>query len=104
MTQPAADRTPRIVLRPVVAGDAAAMSRFVQSLGRASRRNRIHGAIAACSQGLGRQLCTADGRRHVAWIACVQADDRAETIGGEERYFIDQQGSRCAELAIAVAD
>jgi GNAT superfamily N-acetyltransferase len=86
------------VLRPVGPGDAEAMRTFVQALSPRSRRWRFHAAIGACSDALARQLTQADGRRHVAWVACA-----GDTVVGEARYAVVGD-AREAEFAIAVVD
>jgi len=94
--------SPVATVRPLRAGDAAALRAFVCGLPAAAKRQRFHGAINGCSDTLLARLMAVDGERQVAFVA-VQANDDGERIVGEARYAVARDGVR-AEFAIAVAE
>jgi len=96
----AIDQQPR--LRSVQPADAPAMSRYLQTLGAASRRQRFHGCVHSGSERLLQHLTGADGRRHIALVAVLPCDD-GDLIVGEARCVRGAEGEP-AEMAISVAE
>jgi acetyltransferase len=90
-----------VVVRPVLALDAAAEQAFVRQLSADSRRKRFHTALVELSPSLLRQMTDVDHVGHVAVVAEAFDADDEPTIVADARYVRDGDETH---FAIAVAD
>jgi hypothetical protein len=60
-------------LRPIEPGDRERLRRFHARLSDDTVYHRYHGPHAWLAEGELDFLCDADGRRHIAWVACDEA-------------------------------
>lgn len=96
-----------VVVRPVLAFDAAAEQDFVRALSAASRQRRFHVGLRELPASLLRAMTEVDHDAHVAIVAEAIGDDDAATIVADARYVrgpTDDLAADEAEFAIAVAD
>jgi acetyltransferase len=95
-----------IVVRPVLAFDAAAEQEFVRSLSPHSRLKRFHFGLRELPPSMLRAMTEVDHDDHVAIVAVAFDDDDAARIVADARYVRGPRDVRCheAEFAIAVAD
>jgi acetyltransferase len=95
-----------VVVRPVLAFDAAAEQDFVRALSPASRLRRFHFGLKELPPSLARAMTEVDHDDHVAIVAEAFDADEAPTIVADARYVRGPRDHRCheAEFAIAVAD
>jgi len=92
-----------VVVRPVLAFDAAAAQDFVRALSPASRLRRFHFGLRELPPTLLRAMTDVDHRQHVAIIAeAIDADDEARIVA-DARYVVGPDPAE-AEFGIAVAD
>lgn len=92
-----------VVVRPVLAFDAAAEQDFVRSLSPASRLRRFHFGLRELPLTMLRAMTEVDHRQHVAIVAEAFDDDDEPQIVADARYVIGAD-PREAEFGIAVAD
>jgi len=90
---------PRVVLRPLAAGETAPLERVFAGLSERSRRMRFLGAMPVLGPGVLRTLSDVDHDRHGCWVASVGSDPVA--IG---RYVKTAADPSVAEIALEVAD
>jgi len=99
-------RPPAFVLMPALRlvrrDDGPALLRFIQALSSETRRQRFHVLLSGCGPAMLAILAGADGRRHVAYVATLPADD-GECIVAEARYVVASDGES-AEFALVVAE
>ncbi len=96
-----------VVVRPVLAFDAAAEQDFVRALSAASRLRRFHVGLRELPPALLRAMTDVDHDAHVAIVAEAIGDDDEATIVADARYVrgpTAELGRDEAEFAIAVAD
>lgn len=96
-----------VVVRPVLAFDAAAEQDFVRALSAGSRRRRFHVGLRELPPALLRAMTEVDHDAHVAIVAEAIGDDDEATIVADARYVrgpTADLGRNEAEFAIAVAD
>ena len=95
-----------VIVRPVLAKDAAAAQDFVRALSPASRLRRFHFGLRELPLSMLQAMTRVDHQRHVAVIAEAldeDDDDCEPPIVADARYVRDDDGTT-AEFAIAVAD
>jgi acetyltransferase len=94
-----------VIVRPVLAKDAAAAQDFVRALSPASRLRRFHFGLRELPLSMLQAMTRVDHDRHVAVIAETLDDDEScePPIVADARYVRDDDGTT-AEFAIAVAD
>lgn len=94
-----------VIVRPVLAKDAAAEQDFVRALSPASRLRRFHFGLRELPLSMLQAMTRVDHDRHVAVIAETLDDDEScePPIVADARYVRDDDGTT-AEFAIAVAD
>jgi RimJ/RimL family protein N-acetyltransferase len=94
-----------VIVRPVLAKDAAAAQDFVRALSPASRLRRFHFGLRELPLSMLQAMTRVDHDRHVAVIAEALDDDEScePPIVADARYVRDDDGTS-AEFAIAVAD
>lgn len=92
-----------VVVRPVLAFDAAAEQDFVRGLSPASRLRRFHFGLRELPPSLLRAMTEVDHRQHVAIVAEAFDEDDEPQIVADARYVIGAD-TREAEFGIAVAD
>lgn len=96
-----------VVVRPVLAFDAAAEQDFVRALSAGSRQRRFHVGLRELPPALLRAMTEVDHDAHVAIVAEAIGDDDEATIVADARYVrgpTAELGRNEAEFAIAVAD
>jgi GNAT superfamily N-acetyltransferase len=96
-----------LVVRPVLAFDAAAEQDFVRALSAGSRQRRFHVGLRELPPALLRAMTEVDHDAHVAVVAEAIGDDDEATIVADARYVrgpTADLGADEAEFAIAVAD
>lgn len=96
-----------LIVRPVLAFDAAAEQDFVRALSAGSRQRRFHVGIRELPPALLRAMTEVDHDAHVAVVAETIGDDDEATIVADARYVrgpTAELGGDEAEFAIAVAD
>jgi GNAT superfamily N-acetyltransferase len=96
-----------LVVRPVLAFDAAAEQDFVRALSAGSRQRRFHVGLRELPPSLLRAMTEVDHDAHVAIVAEAIGDDDEATIVADARYVrgpTADLGHDEAEFAIAVAD
>jgi acetyltransferase len=97
-----------VVLRPVLALDAAAEQDFVRALSPATRLRRFHVGLQELPPSLLRAMTEVDHDDHVALVAEAFDGDDEDTprIVADARYVRGPRDAPCheAEFAIAVAD
>jgi GNAT superfamily N-acetyltransferase len=96
-----------VVVRPVLAFDAAAEQDFVRALSAGSRLRRFHVGLRELPPSLLRAMTEVDHDAHVAVVAEALGDDDEATIVADARYVrgpTAELGREEAEFAIAVAD
>jgi GNAT superfamily N-acetyltransferase len=96
-----------LVVRPVLAFDAAAEQDFVRALSAGSRQRRFHVGLRELPPSLLRAMTEVDHDAHVAIVAVAIGDDDEATIVADARYVrgpTADLGHDEAEFAIAVAD
>ena len=97
-----------LVVRPVLAFDAAAEQDFVRALSAGSRQRRFHVGLRELPSALLRAMTEVDHDAHVAIVAeAIGDDDDDATIVADARYVrgpTADLGGDEAEFAIAVAD
>jgi GNAT superfamily N-acetyltransferase len=96
-----------VVVRPVLAFDAAAEQDFVRALSAGSRQRRFHVGLRELPPALLRAMTDVDHDAHVAIVAEAISDDDEATIVADARYVrgpTADLGRDEAEFAIAVAD
>jgi GNAT superfamily N-acetyltransferase len=96
-----------VVVRPVLAFDAAAAQDFVRALSAGSRQRRFHVGLRELPPALLRAMTEVDHDAHVAIVAEAIGDDDEATIVADARYVrgpTADLGRDEAEFAIAVAD
>ena len=96
-----------LVVRPVLAFDAAAEQDFVRALSAGSRQRRFHVGLRELPPALLRAMTEVDHDAHVAIVAEAIGDDDEATIVADARYVrgpTAELGPGEAEFAIAVAD
>ena len=96
-----------LVVRPVLAFDAAAEQDFVRALSAGSRQRRFHVGLRELPPTLLRAMTEVDHDAHVAIVAEAIGDDDEATIVADARYVrgpTADLGHDEAEFAIAVAD
>jgi acetyltransferase len=92
-----------VVVRPVLASDAAAAQDFVRALSPASRLKRFHFGLRELPPTLLRAMTEVDHRQHVAIVAeAIDADDEAQIVA-DARYVVGPDPAE-ADFGIAVAD
>lgn len=97
----------RVVVRPVLAFDAAAEQDFVRALSAASRLKRFHFGLRELPPTMLRAMTEVDHDNHVAIVAEAFDADDEPTIVADARYVrgpTDELGADEAEFAVAVAD
>jgi GNAT superfamily N-acetyltransferase len=92
-----------VVVRPVLAWDAAAEQDFVRALSPASRLKRFHFGLKELPPSMLRAMTEVDHEAHVAIVAEAFDADDEPTIVADARY-VRSPGEDEAEFAIAVAD
>jgi GNAT superfamily N-acetyltransferase len=95
-----------VIVRPVLAHDAAAEQDFVRALSPTSRLRRFHFGLRELPLSMLQAMTRVDHDRHVAIVAEAlddDGDDGAPPIVADARYVRDDDGTT-AEFAIAVAD
>lgn len=92
----------RALIRPMAAGDAAALRRFHASLSQETVRDRFLSAKPRLSMSDVRYLTDVDQRDHVALVAVDPA--RPERLLGVARWVRDPAVPGTAEAAFVVAD
>jgi GNAT superfamily N-acetyltransferase len=92
-----------VIVRPVLAKDAAAEQDFVRALSPASRLRRFHVGLRELPPSMLQAMTRVDHDRHVAVIAETLDDECEPPIVADARYVRDDDGTT-AEFAIAVAD
>lgn len=96
-----------VVVRPVLAFDAAAEQDFVRALSAASRLRRFHFGLRELPPSMLRGMTEVDHDRHVAIVAEAFDADDEPSIVADARYVrgpSDDLGAEEAEFAVAVAD
>ena len=96
-----------LVVRPVLAFDAAAEQDFVRALSAGSRQRRFHVGLRELPPSLLRAMTEVDHDAHVAIVAEAIGDDDEATIVADARYVRGLTADLArdeAEFAIAVAD
>lgn len=96
-----------VVVRPVLAFDAAAEQDFVRALSAGSRQRRFHVGLRELPPALLRAMTEVDHDAHVAIVAEAIGEDDEATIVADVRYVrgpTADLGRDEAEFAIAVAD
>lgn len=91
------------VIRRVHLPDAQAMHAFWLRLSGTARRSRFHGAVNDVSPAFLRDLVTADGQGHAAWVACIWGPHGEEIVGEAVWYIVDAEQAS-AEFGISVRD
>jgi acetyltransferase len=97
----------QVVVRPVLAFDAAAEQDFVRGLSPATRQRRFHVGLRELPPSLLRAMTEVDHDDHVAIVAeAFDDDDDTARIVADARYVRGPRDAPCheAEFAIAVAD
>jgi GNAT superfamily N-acetyltransferase len=92
-----------VVVRPVLAFDAAAEQDFVRALSAASRLKRFHFGLRELPPTLLRAMTEVDHETHVAIVAEAFDADDEPSIVADARYVRGPDSDE-AEFAIAVAD
>jgi acetyltransferase len=90
------------VIRPAVAGDAAAIQALVRSLTPTSRYSRFFSGVQELSPEWLERFSRAEPRRDVSLLATVLRDGK-ETLVGMGQYAADPWPERC-DFAVLVAD
>lgn len=96
-----------VVVRPVLAFDAAAEQDFVRALSAASRLKRFHFGLRELPPSMLRAMTEVDHDRHVAIVAEAFDADDEPSIVADARYVrgpTDDLAHDEAEFAVAVAD
>lgn len=95
-----------VIVRPVLAFDAAAEQDFVRSLSPATRLRRFHFGLRELPPSMLRAMTEVDHEDHVAIVAEALGNDDDTRIVADARYVRASGHGRCdeAEFAIAVAD
>jgi acetyltransferase len=96
-----------VIVRPVLAFDAAAEQDFVRALSAGSRQRRFHVGLRELPPSLLRAMTDVDHDAHVAVLAEAIGEDDDATIVADARYVRGpsaELGRNEAEFAIAVAD
>jgi GNAT superfamily N-acetyltransferase len=96
-----------LVVRPVLAFDAAAEQDFVRALSAGSRQRRFHVGLRELPPPVLRAMTDVDHDAHVAIVAEAIGEDDDATIVADARYVrgpTADLGRDEAEFAIAVAD
>jgi acetyltransferase len=93
-----------VIVRPVLAFDAAAEQDFVRALSPASRVRRFHFGLRELPPSLLRAMTEVDHDDHVAIIAEAFDTDDEPSIVADARYVRSAGARDEAEFAIAVAD
>jgi GNAT superfamily N-acetyltransferase len=96
-----------VVVRPVLALDAAAEQDFVRGLSPATRLRRFHFGLRELPPSMLRAMTEVDHDEHVAIVAeAIDDDGEAARIVADARYVRGPNGASDgeAEFAIAVAD
>jgi len=91
----------RILLRPVRAGDAAAIQSFVRALSPQSRRRRFFSGLAELTPYMLRRLTQPVHPDDLGLVALADGAG-AWSVVGMAQYALEE--ARCAELGVAVAD
>ena len=97
----------QVIVRPVLAFDAAAEQDFVRALSAASRQRRFHVGLRELPLSLLRAMTEVDHDAHVAVVAEAIGDDDEASIVADARYVrgpTPDLAADEAEFAIAVAD
>ena len=94
-----------VIVRPVLAFDAAAEQDFVRSLSPATRLRRFHFGLRELPPSMLRAMTDVDHEDHVAIVAeAIGEDDDDTRIVADARYVRLRSDGDEAEFAIAVAD
>jgi GNAT superfamily N-acetyltransferase len=96
-----------LIVRPVLAFDAAAEQDFVRALSAGSRQRRFHVGLRELPPALLRAMTEVDHDAHVAIVAEAFGDNDEATIVADARYVRGPTAELAhdeAEFAIAVAD
>lgn len=93
-----------VIVRPVLAFDAAAEQDFVRALSPTSRMKRFHFGLRELPPTLARAMTEVDHEAHVAIVAEALDDDDEPAIVADARYVRSDDDAEQAEFAIAVAD
>lgn len=96
---PARGTLAAMTVRPIEPGDAAALRRFHDRLSRTTVYRRYHAPHPELSDAELRFLTRADGRHHVAWVACGEDGE----IAGVCRAIANDCSPQ-GEVAVVVAD
>ena len=91
----------RVVLRPIRAGDAAALQAYIRGLSTLSRYYRFFAPIPELPPSEMHRVLHLDGMRQAALIACAFPNGTA-TVVGEVRYALAP--NRECEFALSVAE
>ena len=97
----------QVIVRPVLAFDAAAEQDFVRALSAGSRLRRFHVGLRELPPSLLRAMTEVDHDAHVAVVAEAIGDDDEASIVADARYVrgpTPDLATDEAEFAIAVAD
>jgi acetyltransferase len=97
----------QVIVRPVLAFDAAAEQDFVRALSAGSRLRRFHVGLRELPLSLLRAMTEVDHDAHVAVVAEAIGDDDEASIVADARYVrgpTPDLAADEAEFAIAVAD
>lgn len=92
-----------VVVRPILALDAAAEQDFFRSLSPASRLRRFHFGLRELPPGMLRAMTEVDHDDHVAIVAEAFDDDDTPRIVADARYVVGPAHHE-AEFGIAVSD
>ena len=101
--QRAAQDPAPIVIRPIRPEDEANLLAFFEGLSPRSRHRRFHAAVNELPPDVIARFVRANGRDELALVAVAKQNGR-ETVIGEARYVLSSCKTRCAEIAIVVAD
>ena len=93
----------RVVVRPPLPQDCELQRLFVRTLSDEARYFRFMTRLSELSKAMAERFTSIDYRSHMALIATV-FPDACETMIGEARYIVDEDGGAVCELAVAVAD
>lgn len=93
----------RVVVRPALPQDCELQRVFVRTLSDEARYYRFMTTLSELPEAMAERFTSIDYRSHVALIATIFAD-AGETMIGEARYVVDEDGGAACEFAVAVAD
>jgi acetyltransferase len=91
----------RVTIRPILPQDAPLEQAFVRALSQEARRTRFFTPLRELPPQMLARFTQVDYRDHLALVAQTFADG-TETIVGDARYIVDDEGT--ADFAVAVAD